>query len=71
VSSALQRFTEDGFGGAARIHIGGVEKAHAGVEADVDDAARAGHVGVAPSAEQRALPAEGAGAEAECRDLEA
>jgi hypothetical protein len=59
------------FGSAARVDVGAVEQVDAGVETDVDDAARTRDIGVAPGAEQRAFAAEGAGAEAEGRDLEA
>ncbi len=58
---------EDLLRGAVRIDVGGVEQVDPGLEADLDQAPSLGGVGVAPGAEQRALAAEGAGAEAEGR----
>src|SRR6185312_8677074 len=48
-----------------------VEQVDAGIEADVDQPGRLGHVGSTPGTEQRARAAECTGAEAECGHLEA
>ena len=71
VPPALERLAQDGFGGAIGVHIGGVEQVDAGLQADVDDAARGRCVGAAPGAEQRALATEGAGAKAQGRHVKA
>ena len=68
---ALDRFTEDLLGRALGVDVGAVEHGQAGVEADVDQAARFGHVGAAPGTEQRTLAPEGTGAEGEDGHAEA
>src|SRR6185437_8883988 len=71
LAAALQRGAEDFLRSAIRIDVRAVEQVGAGIEANIDKSLRLGCIGAAPGAEQRALAAKGAGAEAESRHLEA
>ena len=69
VAPAHQRLAEDLLGGAERIDVGGVERRHARLAADVEDARRVGDAQVAHLAET--IPsADGHRAEAEDRDAQ-
>ena len=49
VAAALDRLAEDVLGHAVGIDVGGIEHRDAGVEADIDHAARFGDVGRSPT----------------------
>ena len=65
VAPALDRRPQHLLGGACGIDVGAVEHREPGLEADIDQARRFGHVRAAPGLEELALAAEGAGAEAQ------
>ena len=58
-------------GGAVRVHVGGVEQGHAGLQTQINQPPRFVHAAIAPGAKQRPFAAEGAGAEAQHRYFEA
>jgi hypothetical protein len=71
VALAGDGFTENFLGRAARVDVGGVKKIDAGFEAHVHKASGFGDVAAAPGFEEFGGATEGAGAEAENRNLEA
>src|SRR5215471_10079860 len=71
VAPAGDGLAENFFGQAVGIDIGRVEERRAGLERDVDEARRLLELGVAPGPKEFVAAAEGRGAEAEDRHLEA
>lgn len=68
VPAPLEGGPQDLLRGAGGVDVGGVEHRDPGIDADVHEAARLLYAGVAPGAEERPLPAEGARSEAQFRD---
>ncbi len=71
VAATLDCLAENGFRGAVRVAVRGVEEVDAGFEADVDELLRTGHIRIAPRAKKFVCAAKSGSAKAELRDFEA
>ena len=71
VAPAADRRAEHGLRSAVRVHVGGVEEVHAGIEADVHEPAGLVDIGCPPRPEQGTAAAERSGAEAQDRHVQA
>ena len=71
LAAALESMAEDFFGHAGGVDVAGIKHVGAGFDADIDEAAGFGGIGVSHGAEELIAATEAAGAEAEDGDFEA